>query len=152
MQKITFSTSIKAPREVVWNALWDQENYSKWTSAFAEGSYVVTDNWKQDSKVLFLSPDGCGMVSKVAAHRPHEYMSFEHLGEVKDGIEDTSREKVAAWQGGHENYMLKQDGEATLLEVDMDIMEEHRDYFLQAWPKALEALKNLAEKTETVPQ
>ena len=152
MQKISFSTSIEAPREAVWQALWDEANYSKWTSAFAEGSYAVTDNWRQGTKVLFLSPDGCGMVSRVAENRPNEFMSFEHMGEVKDGIEDTSSEKVAAWQGGHENYTLKQDGEATLVEVEMDITEEHRDYFLKTWPKALELLKGLAEKTQTVTQ
>jgi hypothetical protein len=26
-------------------------------------------------------------------------MSFEHLGEVKDGVEDTESEKVKAWAG-----------------------------------------------------
>jgi uncharacterized protein YndB with AHSA1/START domain len=152
MQKISFSTSIEAPREVVWKALWDEASYSKWTSAFAEGSYAVTDNWKQGSKVLFLSPDGCGMVSMVAENRPNEYMSFEHLGEVKDGVEDTTSEKVAAWKGGHENYTLREDGEATILDVEMDITEEHRAYFFQTWPKALEAVKSLAEQHQIVPQ
>ena len=127
MQKLKFSTTINAPREAVWNTLWESSSYSAWTSAFAEGSYAVTDNWKPGTKVLFLAGDGCGMVSRVAENRPHAFMSFEHLGEVKDGVEDTTSEKVAAWQGGHENYTLKDNGDATDVEVEMDIVKEHRE-------------------------
>jgi len=51
---------------------------------FAAGSYAKTDNWKEGSKVLFLDGKGQGMVSTVAKNKPNEYMSFKHLGEVKD--------------------------------------------------------------------
>jgi hypothetical protein len=47
----------------------DDVTYRKWTSAFAEGSYAITD-WQTGSKALFVGPDGSGMVSRVANIAP----------------------------------------------------------------------------------
>lgn len=146
MEKIQFSTSINAPREKVWNVLWDDDSYRNWTSAFAEGSHVQTDNWKEGSKVLFLDPNGSGMVSKVASNKPNEFMSFKHLGVVKDGIEDTGSEAVKGWAGAMENYTLTNENGKTKLVVDMDVTDDFKDYFLKTWPAALEKVKELAEK------
>lgn len=145
MEKLNFSIDINAPREKVWKVLWDDSTYRKWTSVFMEGSCVETDNWKQGSKVLFLDGKGSGMVSKVAVNKPNEYMSFEHLGEVKDGVEDTSSEKVKIWAGSKENYTLKDAGGKTELTVDMDIAEDYKEMFQNMWPKAMEQIKVLSE-------
>lgn len=144
MEKKEFKIAINAPRERVWKVLWDDANYRAWTRVFTEGSYAVSD-WKEGSKVLFLSPDGSGMVSMVAANRPNEYMSFKHLGEVKNGVEDVSSEKVKEWSGAMENYTLTETNGATELVVDMDLNDEHKDYFIKTWPKALEQVKVLSE-------
>ena len=145
MQKLNFSTSIKASKEKVWQTLWDDANYRKWTSAFTEGSYAETDNWKEGTDVKFLDPKGSGMISRVAAHRPNEYMSFEHLGEIKDGVEDRTSEKVKEWAGAKENYTIKEANGVTTLAVDTDITDEYKDMFTEMWPKALEKVKALAE-------
>ncbi len=145
MEKQTFSIEINAPREKVWEALWEDNSYREWTSPFTEGSHAVTD-WKKGSKVLFLDGKGSGMVSKIEENKPNEFMSFEHLGEVKDGVEDTESEKVKAWAGAHENYTLKTVNGKTELTVDMDLNEEWKEYFVNTWPKALDKLKELAEK------
>ena len=92
MEKLKFKTVINAAPEKIWNVLWNDDTYRKWTSAFSEGSYAETD-WKQGSKVLFLDGKGSGMVSRIAENRPNEYMSIEHLGEIRDGVEDTSSDK-----------------------------------------------------------
>ncbi|MFI5131790.1 MAG: SRPBCC domain-containing protein [Chitinophagales bacterium] len=145
MKKLNFSANINAPKEKVWNTLWNDTSYRAWTSAFAEGSYAKTDNWKEGSKVLFLGPNGDGMVSMVARNKPNEYMSFKHLGEVKQGIEDTNSEKVNSWAGAMENYTLKEENGKTILLVEMDSTEDFSEYFEKTWPKALEKLKGLAE-------
>ena len=145
MEKHEFKTSINAPREKVWDILWGDDNYSKWTSVFAEGSRAETD-WKEGSKVLFLDGRGHGMVSTVAANKPNEFMSFKHLGTVKDGIEDLDSEQTREWAGAVENYTLKTVNGKTELIVDMDMTEEFKDYFLKTFPKALEKVKELAEK------
>ena len=148
MKKLNFSTNINAPKKKVWDILWNDSTYRAWTSAFAEGSYARTDNWKEGSKVLFLDPKGDGMVSLVAKNNPNEFMSFKHLGEVKNGIEDTSRDKVKGWSGAMENYTLKEQNGTTTLLVEMDSTDEFNDYFSKTWPKALDKLKSLAEMNQ----
>ena len=145
MQKINVSTHINAPKEKIWEMLWNLDAYRTWTSAFTEGSDAKTDNWKEGSKVLFLDPRGSGMVSRVAAHKPNAFMSFQHLGEVHNGIEDTSSDKVKAWAGAMENYTLEEENGNATLSVEMDVTDDFRDYMLKMWPPALEKLKGLCE-------
>src|SRR4051794_34232958 len=59
MKKEKFSINIKASAKKVWQVLWSDATYRQWTSAFSEGSYAVSD-WKQGSKIQFLSPNGDG--------------------------------------------------------------------------------------------
>jgi hypothetical protein len=145
MEKLVFSISINATPEKVWNVLWNDASYRQWTTAFTEGSHAVTD-WKEGSKVLFLDGKGVGMVSRISVNRPYEYMSIEHLGEVKDGVEDTTSDRVKAWAGAHENYTLQKINDETELTIDMDITEEFKEMFAQIWPKALANVKQLSEQ------
>ena len=145
MEKIHFNTRINAPKEKVWKVLWDDDSYRQWTTAFSEGSYAVTDNWRQGTEVKFLGPSGEGMISRVAENRPNEFMSFEHLGMIMGGVEDRSSDKVKAWAGARENYTLKENDGATDLEIDMDISAEYKDMFMKMWPPALEKVKTLSE-------
>lgn len=144
MEKLKFNTTINAPREKVWDVLWGDNTYSKWTAVFSEGSKVETD-WKKGSKVLFGDGKGSGMVSEIADNIPNEYMSFRHLGMVTDGVEDTTSEKVKDWAGAMENYILKEVDDKTELKVELDIVDEHKDYFTDAFPKALQVVKELSE-------
>lgn len=144
MEKIHFSILINASPEKIWKILWTDETYRKWTTAFAEGSYAETD-WKQGSKVIFSDGKGQGMVSRIAENRPNEFMSIEHLGMIKDGIEDTTSEAVKPWAGAHEDYTLKKVNGKTELNIDMDITEEFKDMFSSMWPKALQSVKELSE-------
>lgn len=145
MEKLNFNIIIHAPRERVWNVLWNDATYREWTSAFAEGSHAISD-FRKGSKVLFLDGNGSGMVSRVADVRIPEFMSFEHLGEVKNGVEDTESEKVKAWAGSKENYTLRDLNEQTELLIEMDIDKEYKDMFQQLWPKALQKIKDVAER------
>jgi len=145
METLTYTTHINAPRQKVWQTLWDDASYRQWTVPFAEGCYAVTDNWKEGTKVLFLASNGDGMVSQVAANKPNEFMSFRHQGEIKDGVEDTTSEKVKQWQGSKENYTLTDKDGGTELVIDMDIAEAYKDYFNDTWPKALAQVKKLSE-------
>ncbi|MVT12416.1 SRPBCC family protein [Chitinophaga tropicalis] len=145
MEKRQFKTSINASRQHVWELLWGKDSYPEWTSVFAEGSHAETD-WQKGSKVLFLDGQGRGMVSRVEENIPNEFMSFEHLGEVTDGKEDTVSEKVKQWAGAHENYTLRTVDGGTELVVDMDVAEEFEEMFSEVFPKALNKLKTMAEK------
>lgn len=145
MEKQTFNITIRATPAEVWNTLFGETTYPLWTAPFAEGSSVETD-WKEGSKALFLDGKGQGMVSMIAKNIPNEYMSIKHLGFYKDGVEDMDSEEVKKWAGAMENYTLKPSNGNTELLIDMDISEDYKDYFNNTWPKALEKVKELAEK------
>ena len=149
MTRLTFTTTIDAPKELVWHTMLEDETYRKWTRAFQEGSYTVTD-WKPGSKALFLAPDGSGMVSgmvsRVAEHRPNEFLSLEHVGIVKNGVEDTTSDEVKQWAGARENYTLRDQAGHVTLTVDMDTADDLKKYFEDTWPNALAALKELSEQ------
>lgn len=145
MKSKQYKTVINAPREHVWKMLWGKRSYMEWTSAFMEGSKVETD-WEEGGKVLFLNGENEGMVARIEEKRAPEKMVFKHLGMVdKNGNEDFESEKVKAWSGAREIYILKENGQQTDLLVEMDMDEGHEDYFDKAWPKAFEKLKVLAE-------
>lgn len=85
------------------------------------------------------------MVSKIAANRLYEYVSIEHLGEVHNGVEDTTSDKVKARAGCHENYAFSEKDGITTVKVDIDITEDFADYMDQTRPQALLKLKELCE-------
>ncbi|MBC8045460.1 MAG: SRPBCC domain-containing protein [Fimbriimonadaceae bacterium] len=145
MQKENFSITINAPKEKVWKVLWDDDTYRKWTGVFSEGSYAESD-WKEGSKIKFLSPKGEGMYSVINKKIGNEFMSFKHLGVVKDGIEQPLDEETKKWSGAMEEYTLREENGITNLDVEMDITDEYKDYFKGTWPKALQKVKELVEE------
>ena len=144
MENLHSNTTINASPEKIWDVLWEDSNYRKWTAVFSEGSRAETD-WKEGSKVLFLDGSGEGMVATIAENRPYEFMSIQHLGMLKDGVEDLSSEEVSKWAGAFENYTLSNKGDETELGVDIDVTEDFKKYFMDTWPKALSKVKELAE-------
>lgn len=122
----------------------EDATYRQWTSAFCEGGYALTD-WKEGSKALFLTPSGEGMVSKIAAHRPNEFLSIKHLGTVKNGVEDTNSEEAKSWGEALENYRITEANGSSTLTVEMDTTDQYKSYFEETWPKALEILKEVSE-------
>ncbi|MBS0029017.1 SRPBCC family protein [Chitinophaga sp. 22321] len=145
MEKLVFKATINAPRQKVWEVLWGKDTYPAWTAAFAEGSAVET-NWEEGSRVLFHDGSNNGMVSSIARKIPGEYMSFKHLGEIKNGVEDLTSDAVKAWAGSMENYTLKDDNGKTSLLVEMESDETFKEFFEKTWPVALDKLKALSEK------
>ena len=95
---------------------------------------------------MFVDGKGDGMISEIADKVPNEFMSFRHLGIAKNGTEDFDTPLAKGWSGAVENYALETVDGKTELTVDQDIEDEYKDYFTNAWPKALEKLKSIAEK------
>ncbi len=144
MERIYFKIEIDAPKEKVWNVLLGETTYPVWTAPFAEGSRVITD-WQIGSKALFVNAEGDGMISKIAEHIPNEYISIHHLGMYMNGLEDYESEEVKKWTGAIENYKLSTKDGKSLLSVELDTTEDHKSYFEEKWPIALEKVKELAE-------
>lgn len=145
MEKLKFDVILDATPMKVWDVLWNDASYREWTSVFSEGSHVQTD-WQEGSKALFLDGSGHGMVSQIHINKPNELMSFKHLGNYMNGVEDTSSAEVQKWSGALETYKLTPvDGDRTKLEVELDMNDEFKDYFMGVWPKAFEKIKALSE-------
>lgn len=144
MHRLTFSILINASREAVWQTMLEDATYRQWTSMFEKGSYAVTD-WKEGSKALFLTPAGDGMVSQIVAHRPSQFLSIQHLGTVKNGVEGMDDADAKGWAGALENYTVREQNGLCTLTVEMDTNDDYRQYFEERWPKALDKLKEIAE-------
>lgn len=149
MQKLNFSIEIKAPKEKVWDTMLEDKTYRVWTEAFMPGSHYIGD-WNKGSKILFLGPgqngEMGGMVSRIKENKLYEFISIEHLGIVQDGKEDTTSDAIKGWAGALENYSFSETGGVTKLSVEMDSNEDYAEMFNGMWPKALQKLKELAEK------
>lgn len=145
MKKIQFSTSINAPKEKVWQVLWNDDTYQKWTSVFSEGSKAVTD-WKEGSKIHFLDAKNDGMYSMIDKCVENEVMNFKHIGVIKDGVEQPLDDATKSWSGSAENYGLTETNGITTLNVEMDIITDYQDYFNKTFPLALDLVKKLAEE------
>jgi hypothetical protein len=150
MEKLHFNIEINAPKEKVWNTMLEDATYRLWTTPFSEGSYYKGD-WSKGSKIIFLGPNPetgkeGGMVSRIAENKLYEYISIEHLGIINDGVEDTTSEEVKKWTPAFENYTFKEKNGTTEVLVEMDMNDEYKEMFEGMWPKALQKLKELAEK------
>lgn len=152
MKKIHCSATIHAPVEKVWDSVVNDAPYREWTEVFCPGSHFK-GSWEQGARIHFLGPDPKtgevgGMVSEIAESTLHKYISILHLGMVKNGVEDTTSDEVTKWAPGYENYSFDAKNGETVFTVDMDATDEYYEFFSQVWPKALEKLKEVAERNE----
>jgi hypothetical protein len=138
--KLKFTIDVNVPKEKLWETLWNDATYREWTAAFTEGSYAESD-WNEGSKVLFLSPDGNGMFGIIDKKIPYRQMTFKHLGEIKNGVEEPKD-----WGGALESYHLEDIAGGTRLDVELDATGEFETYLKNAFPKALEKLRQVAER------
>lgn len=145
MINLHYSTQINAPREKVWDVMLSDATYREWASVFMSGSRFEGD-WSQGSKMLFLGPgeegekEG-GMSATVKENRPQEFVSLEYHAEIRNGVE------VPMEGNGFENYTLQDKDGGTEVSVDLlNLPDEYADMFNDAWPKALDTLKVVAEK------
>jgi uncharacterized protein YndB with AHSA1/START domain len=144
LKRLQWSVDVAAPVSRVYQMLVGPESYRQWTSAFGEGLYFE-GSWRQGERIRFLTPEGHGVVSEIAEHRPNEFISIRHLGYIDDeGVEDTSSEAIRAWAPAYENYTFAATPQGTRLTVEQDITDEFEG-MPDAWPKALETLKALCE-------
>ncbi|PKB16125.1 SRPBCC domain-containing protein [Flavobacterium sp. 5] len=145
MTTLEFKINIDAPKEKVWQTLWEDESYRQWANVFCEGTYAVS-NWQEGDVIHFLSPGGMGMNSIILKRIENEYMAFKHISEIKDYKVLPINEAGEGWSNLMETYRLTATQDGTLLEGTMDMFEKYIDYFEEIFPKAFEKIKELSEK------
>lgn len=146
LKKMIISANINAPVEDVWNVMLQPDTYSQWTQAFFEGSYYQ-GKWEQGEKMLFLAPNGDGMVAIIETCIPHELISIKHIGYIREGKEDTESEEVRSWAPAYEIYRFKENSGATEITIEQEVTAEHEKVMLKCWRQALDKVKQLCEES-----
>ena len=147
MKTLQFTKEIKASAQKVWDTLWNESTYPQWTKSFnpAGNSYMQSD-WEVGGKTRFVDADGNSMLSTIKSKNEPYDVVFEHLGEIADGKEDTSSEKVKSWAGSLEAYHLSEEGGITKLGVSVQTAEEWEATLNNGFIKGLEEVKSLSEQ------
>ncbi len=139
MVKLKFTTQINAPKEKVWDVLWNDDTYPQWTAAFTPGSHAVSD-WQEGDEIQFLDGNGDGMYGHIVTKIPNAQMTFQHKGEIQKG-----KEVPKDWGEALETYYLTEDKGITTLRVETDMMDEYVDMMNEMFPKALQLVKEIVE-------
>lgn len=145
METLSYEMIINAPRQKVWDVLWNENTYSQWTHFFSPGSVMKSD-WKVGGKTYFVNAEGEGMVSTIDNIEEPDQIIFKHLGMVdKKGNEDTESMQVKQWSGCFEKYILIDFDGKTKLHVEVQTEKEWKDHIDKGFIQGLEVIKNLAE-------
>lgn len=137
-----FSIEIKAPKERVWDTLWQDETFREWASIIDPQTYMVGE-LIEGNEIQFISgASGYGVTSLVKKLVPGEFLRLRHRADTQ---EEGTREREKEWTGGEESYSLASKDGATTLTVAVDVPLELEEYFKVNYPKALERVKVLAE-------
>ena len=140
MKKQHFSIKIKAPREKVWQTLWEDKTFRDWGNIIDEGQYMVGE-MKEGNEVQFISSvSGVGVTSVIEKLAPHEYIAFR---QIADTMESGKQEREKEWAGGTESYSLTEKDGVTSLTVEIDIPLGQEETFNVRFPKALKRVKIL---------
>ena len=141
MKILEFSIEINASKEKVWDVLWSDQNYRDWTASFIKGSYYKGE-LLQGNNIQFLSPGNHGMYAVIEKMVPYQTMHFRHYGEVLDGIPQGK----TYGENAIEYYDLYDIENGIKLTVMINTEEEYITYFTNSFPRALNAVKELAEQ------
>ena len=142
MKQMQFSIEINASKEKVWDTLWQDETFREWAGLIDPGTYMVGE-LKQGSEVQFISAEnGYGVTSLVEEVTPGEFLLLLHSADTQ---EVGTKERAKEWTGGKESYSLVETDGATTLTAAFDVPQEMEVYFNDAYPKALDKVKELAE-------
>jgi hypothetical protein len=152
MRKLEFKQEIQASAQKVYDTmlgLTDKSTYDDWAKTFNPTS-TFEGTWEKGSKILFVGQDENGkrggMVSEVVENIPGKFVSIRHDGFLDGDQEISTGEMVEQWAGGHENYRFEEENGMTTVTVELDTVEDYVGFFEDKYPKALEKLKEIAEK------
>jgi len=151
MKKLQFTISIHASANKVYDVMLGISNkstYEQWT-AFFNPTSTYEGNWSKGSKMLFVGTDEKGekggMVSEVADNIPNRFVSVRHYGLLQANVEITDGPEVEKWANGFENYTFEENNGTTKVTVDLDTTEDFVEYMNEAYPNALNKLKEVCE-------
>jgi len=142
MKELQLSVHINAPKEKVWNALWEDQSFREWAGIIDPGTYTVGE-LIEGNEIQFISAEnGYGVTSLVEKLIPNEYLLLRHSADTQD---TGTREREKQWAGGSEQYSLAEEQGGTTLSVVFDVPAELEELLKVSYHKAFEKVKELAE-------
>lgn len=138
-----FSIEINTPKEKVWATLWQDKTFREWAGLIDPGTYMVGE-LKEGNEVQFISAEnGYGVTSLVDTVVENEFLLLKHQADTQN---TGAQEREKEWTGGEESYTLTEKDDITTLTVTFGVPPELEEYFKVNYPKALDRVKELAEK------
>ena len=145
MKELEYQIVINKSKEVVWDTLWDDQSFRDWANNIDEGIYMK-GIMKEGNEIQYISSEnGYGVTSLIEKLNPNEFILLSHVADTK---ESGQKERKKEWTGGTESYSLAEINGVTTLIVKIDVPLEQEETFNVRFPKALERIKTLAEKTK----
>ncbi len=143
MKEMQFQVEINTSKEKVWDTLWQDKTFREWAGLIDPGTYMV-GNLKEGNEVQYISSEnGYGVTSLVEKLTTNEFLLLRHSADTQSS---GKQEREKEWTGGTESYALSEEDGITTLTVAFDVPPELEDYFKDNYPKALERVKELAER------
>ncbi len=143
MNSQTYSVDINANKGVVWKTMWNDSTFRMWAGLIDPGTYMVGE-LAEGKTVQFISTEnGYGVTSLVAELRPEEYVLIKHSADTQNEGQQSRKDQ---WSGGTEQYLLTQYDDTTTLNAKFDVPSELETYFAEAYPKALNVIKQQSEQ------
>jgi uncharacterized protein YndB with AHSA1/START domain len=143
-QTIRKSVYIDAPKEEVWQVLFNDKFTRIWYAEFSVGTHAETD-WQVGSKAVFKDESGSGLVGQVLVNKPYEALSVEFQGVLEGGREDYDSEMAKSVKGARETYLVTETAGRTRLDIESDMAPEYFESMSAMWDKALQKVKELSE-------
>lgn len=149
MKTRQYKTDIKAPASRVMKTMIAEKTYKLWTAPFSPSS-SFEGAWEKGNHIRFIGVDENGvkggMIAEVMDIIPAKFVSLRHYGMVSGDTIITEGPEVEGWQNARENYSFAENNGITTVTIDIDVMEDHLDFFDKTWPMALDKLKELSEQ------
>jgi len=139
MKLLEFTTQISATPEKVWNVLFTQDSYGKWSSAMNSETYFE-GNWEEGSIMKFLDQKNNGMYNLVEINKENQLLRMKHIGWIMDG-----ELSPQGWEDSTVTYILEPNDNGTLLKAEVNSLDEFIEFFNTKYPQNFELIKNLSE-------
>ncbi|WP_336730890.1 SRPBCC family protein [Chryseobacterium sp. VD8] len=148
METLSYEIIINAPKEKIWDVLWNEYTYSEWTKFFNPNSAsFMRSDWKVGGKTYFVNAAGAGMVSTIDSLEKPDQIIFKHLGMIdEEGNEDTESMEVKQWSGCFEKYFLIDFDGKIKLHAEVQTEKDWEEHMNTGFTKGLQIVKELAEK------
>ncbi len=86
MKELQYSIEIDAPRERVWDTLWQDATFRDWASIIDPETYMVGD-LKEGNEIQFISAaNGYGVTSLVKKVIVGEFLLLNHSADTQDKL------------------------------------------------------------------